>query len=170
MSFWRLYYHLIWATQDREPLIQPGIEKRLYACLLQKAASLGVRVYAANGWSDHVHMVVAIPPRHSVADVVRELKGSSSHYLNTTGMDGSFHWQPGYGVLSLGERQRADAEEYVHRQKQHHQEHTDNRWLEYCADEEKGPTERGDDNASHRAREEEAGYDVGDSCSDVSQP
>ena len=40
MAFWRLYYHLVWATKNREPLIKPEIEKRLYAYLVHKAAEL----------------------------------------------------------------------------------------------------------------------------------
>jgi putative transposase len=38
MPFWRLYYHLVWATKNREPLIVPQIEPRLYAYLVHKAA------------------------------------------------------------------------------------------------------------------------------------
>nr|NIT51817.1 IS200/IS605 family transposase [candidate division Zixibacteria bacterium]NIW43533.1 IS200/IS605 family transposase [Gammaproteobacteria bacterium]NIX54627.1 IS200/IS605 family transposase [candidate division Zixibacteria bacterium] len=64
MAFHRLYFHLIWATKNREYLIQPNIEKRLYSYLVNKAAELGVYTYAINGWYDHIHLVVAIPPKH----------------------------------------------------------------------------------------------------------
>jgi len=37
MSFWRHYYHLVWATNDREPLIQPNIEERLRAYIVSKS-------------------------------------------------------------------------------------------------------------------------------------
>jgi REP element-mobilizing transposase RayT len=82
MAFWRLYYHLVWGTKNRQPLITPVIETHLYSYLVHKASELGVFVYQINGWLDHVHLVVAIPPKLSIADVVKNLKGASSHFIN----------------------------------------------------------------------------------------
>jgi len=144
MAFWRLYYHLVWATRNREHLIQPEIEDRLYAYIVNKAAELGVYVYAINGWYDHIHLVVSIPPKHAVADVVKRLKGSSSHDLNHAGgLDYEFAWQRGYGALTVGERHRPIAEEYVENQKRHHEQQTTNGWLEYYTQYDEGPDETG---------------------------
>jgi REP element-mobilizing transposase RayT len=144
VSFWRLYYHLIWATKNREHLIQPEIEDRLYAYTVRKAAELDVYVYAINGWYDHVHLVVAIPPKHAVARVVKRLKGSSSHYLNHGGeMPCQFAWQRGYGAMTLGERQRPMAEAYIREQKDHHAQQTANAWLEHCPEFDEGPVDAG---------------------------
>ena len=142
MSFWRLYYHLVWATKNREHLIQPETENRLYAYIARKAAESDVYVYAINGWYDHVHLLVAIPPKHAVADVVKRVKGSSSHYLNHAGrLAYEFAWQRGYGALTLGERQRAKAEAYVGDQMQHHEHQTANAWLERYAEFDEGPVD-----------------------------
>ena len=144
MAFWRLYYHLVWATKNREPLIQPEIEKRLYAYIVNKAAELESYVYSINGWYDHIHLVIAIPPKHAVAEVVKHLKGASSHDLNHGGeLDYQFAWQRGYGALSLGERQRPQAEEYVANQKDHHQRQTAIAWLERDAELDEGPSDAG---------------------------
>mgnify|MGYP000860881525 CR=1 FL=1 len=133
MPFWRHCYHLIWATKNRQPLIQPEFETRLYDYIISKAAELETYVYAINGWYDHVHLIVAIPPTHSVAEVVKMLKGASSHYINhTLQLEEAFGWQAGYGSLTLGEKQRPIAEAYVREQKQHHAEATTNPWLERC--------------------------------------
>ena len=161
MAFWRLYYHLVWATKNRAPIIQPQIEKRLFAYLVHKAAELDCYVYAINGWTDHVHLVVAIPPKNSVADVVKHLKGASSHDLNHGGgLDYEFAWQRGYGALSLGERQRAQAEAYVLNQKNHHADQTTNVWLERDDELDEGPTEPGIplDPVPAIAREQRAEY------------
>lgn len=144
MAFWRLYYHLVWATKNREPLLGPQVEDRLYGYLVRKAAELGVYVYAVDGWHDHVHIIVAIPPAESVAGIVKRLKGSSSHDLNLAGgLEGAFAWQRGYGALSLGERQRPDAEAYVRNQKAHHAPQVTNAWLERYAEFDEGPTHAG---------------------------
>jgi putative transposase len=164
MAFWRLYYHIVWATKDREHLIQPEIEHRLYPYMVNKAAELGVFVYAINGWYDHTHLVVSIPPKLAVADIVKRLKGASSHDLNHGGvpdLDRPFAWQRGYGALSLGERQRPIAETYVANQKQHHARHTANPWLERDNELDEGPSDIGiaPEPLSGMIREPEANYD-----------
>ena len=161
MSFWRLYYHLVWATKNREPLIEPEIEDRLYAYLVRKAAELDVLVYAINGWYDHVHLLVAIPPKHAVAQVAKRLKGASSHYLNHEGsLDYHFAWQRGYGAFTLGERQRPEAEAYVRNQKEHHERQTTNAWLEHHAELDEGPVDTGIrvDGVPSSVREEQSLY------------
>jgi REP-associated tyrosine transposase len=140
MPFWRLYYHLVWATKNRAYLILPEIEDRLYAYTVKQAAEMDVYVYAINGWYDHVHLVVTIPPKYAVAGVVKKLKGASAHYLNQSDeRNDHFAWQRGYAVFSMGERQRPIAEAYVTNQKQHHQQQTTNAWLEYTTEHDEGP-------------------------------
>ena len=140
MVFWRLYYHLIWGTKNREPLIVPKIESHLYSYLVHKASELDVFVYQINGWFDHVHLIAAIPPKISISDVMKNLKGASSHFINDRQfLEGHFQWQRGYGALSLGEKQRPFAEAYVINQKQHHQQQTTNSWLERMTDFDEAP-------------------------------
>jgi REP element-mobilizing transposase RayT len=125
-------------------MISPAIEDRLYAYLTNKAAELGVRVYAINGWFDHVHLVVSVPPKHGIAYVVQRFKGASAHDLNQTGgLDYQFVWQRGYGALTFGETQKSIAVGYVERQKEHHQRQTTNGWLERYAEFDEGPDDTG---------------------------
>ena len=126
MALWRLYYHIVWATKERMPLITPDIEERLYGYLVGKADYLESIIHALGGVEDHIHLVVSIPPKHSVAEFVRKLKGSSSHHVNSEVLDdsGSFRWQRGYGIFSLGGKQLDKAVAYVRKQKLHHAEGT----------------------------------------------
>ena len=62
MSFWRTYYHLVWATHERRPLIDRKLEPPLFSYLEKKAGEFNVIIYAVNGDEDHIHLVVAIPP------------------------------------------------------------------------------------------------------------
>ena len=75
MSFWRHYYHLVWATKKREAFMRPEIEKEIYPYIVSKAAELGCYVHAINSMPDHTHLVISIPPKHAVAWVVKTLKG-----------------------------------------------------------------------------------------------
>ncbi len=140
MSFWRNYYHITWSTKNRLPLIRTEFEGQLFNYIVKKAAELEVFVFALNGTQDHIHIVVSIPPKHSVAEVVKLLKGASAHYINHNiqTMD-QFAWQRGYGCLSIGEKQRPIAEEYVRNQKSHHARETFIGWLEQSIDKDDGP-------------------------------
>lgn len=142
MPFWRSFAHLVWTTKNREPLIRLEIEGPLYAALISKAAELGCYVHAVNGIADHVHLIISIPPKHSVSSVVKHLKGNSSHFVNQVLVSHvlpagtqPFAWQRGYGYLSLGESQCERAIAYVRNQKQHHAAQTTNSWLERADDE-----------------------------------
>lgn len=75
MAYWRLHYHLIWSTLDRQPILTTQVEKVLYGVIYRKAEELGLIIHAAGNADDHVHVVASIPPRLSVADCVRHLKG-----------------------------------------------------------------------------------------------
>jgi REP element-mobilizing transposase RayT len=125
MPFWRLHYHLVWATYRREPFLSEVVERQVYGTLLSKAKELGIIVHAIGGVEDHVHLAVSIPPKHSVAECIRHFKGASAHYVNhQPGAPGNFGWQDGYGALTFGDRSLADVVAYVQNQKQHHRQGT----------------------------------------------
>jgi putative transposase len=121
MPYWRTFYHLIWATHQRRDLISVEVERYLYPLFFAKARELDCTLHAVNGWQNHVHLVLSIPPKIAVADVVSQLKGNTSYRLNHEyQLPDQFSWQRGYGVLTLGERQLPVAIAYVQNQKEHH--------------------------------------------------
>ncbi len=125
MSYWRLFYHIIWGTKNREPLIEPGFEQQLYQVIVAKAQSLDARVYAVGGTENHIHLVASIPPSHALDSVVGQIKGNSSHFVNSVlHPDFDFVWQKEYGIFSFGGKQLVMVAEYVKNQKKHHAEHT----------------------------------------------
>ena len=128
MAFWRTYYHLIWATKERHPLITRERETELYKYIVDKSDSLNCIIHAIGGVEDHIHLVASIPPSLSIADFVKNIKGSSAHLLNKNSRLSqstvSFSWQRGYGLLSLGSKQLQQAVNYVKNQKNHHSQGT----------------------------------------------
>lgn len=121
MSYWRTFYHLVWATKQREPLLVARVEAMVYGAILNKAKELGVIIHAIGGIEEHVHIVSTIAPKLAVTEAVRQFKGASSYYVNhQSGAEQKFAWQDGYGVLTLGERSVPDVVRYVKNQRQHH--------------------------------------------------
>jgi putative transposase len=121
MTYWKLHYHLIWATFEREPSLTHEREKMFYAVLYRKGEELGFRIHAAGNMEEHVHVVLSIPPKIAVAEGVRHLKGASAFAINhMPGSDGKFKWQGGYGALTVGERSLQTVMEYAAKQKERH--------------------------------------------------
>jgi len=141
MALWRLYYHFVWTTKERQPLIVPEIEALLYGYIIGKAHSLGVIIHAIGGIEDHIHIIASVPPKMSLADFVRFVKGASAYHINRLHdeVEPNFAWQRGYGVFSLGSKQLPDAVAYVLNQKSHHRENSVLAPLEECAKADDGP-------------------------------
>jgi putative transposase len=138
VTFWRTYYHIVWSTTDRLPLITENIEIELYEYIKNKCHALDCQLHAIGGIKDHIHLVISIPPSIAVSEVVRRIKGSSSHFANRIKLDGiqledresTFAWQREYGVFSLGGQQLDRAIAYVMNQKEHHAQGSIKRFLE----------------------------------------
>lgn len=141
MAYWRHFSHLVWTTKDRQPFITADIEAELYGYIIGKATNLQCITHAIGGVDDHIHLVVSIPPKIAVADVIRRIKGSSSHYVNHNfpGYPHQFAWQRSYGSLSFGESQLPKAAQYALNQKRHHQAGTIIAALEETDEEDNGP-------------------------------
>ncbi len=121
MALWRLYYHLVWATKERQPIITSEREARLYNYIISKSDELNTIIHAINGIENHIHLVASIPPKISISDFVQKIKGSITHYINHLyPAKDMFAWQRGYGVFSLGSKQLEQAVTYVKNQKEHH--------------------------------------------------
>jgi putative transposase len=125
MTYWRLHYHLIWTTFERRLILTGESEKVFYGVLYGKAKELGLKIHAAGNVDDHVHIVLSIPPKLSVSDCVKHIKGGSAYAINhMPGSDGKFKWQEGYGALSIGERSLETVMAYAAWQKERHKERT----------------------------------------------
>lgn len=121
MPFWKLYYHFIWGTKERLPVILPTFESDLYRAIAAKVKELAGITYAIGGIMDHIHLAVSVPPKIAVAKFVGEVKGNSSHYINhIVKSDFEFYWQDEYGVLSFGEKNLPAVVRYIQNQKKHH--------------------------------------------------
>ena len=116
-----LYVHLIWATWDRLPFITPEIERRLYRNIESEAQGQGCAVLALNCTDDHVHLLVSIPATISIADLVKQVKGVSSHFVNDElHPTRDFKWQASYGAFSVSRWDVDRIVNYIKHQKEHH--------------------------------------------------
>lgn len=121
MSYWQLFYHIVWTTKNREPLLTLDLEPIVHGLLRSKAIGLGATVFALNGTIDHVHLVAASPPKIAVAKFIGQVKGATSARLNQLDAVAlPFAWQDEYGVFSFDSKRLSNYISYVTRQKEHH--------------------------------------------------
>jgi putative transposase len=125
MPYWQLFYHLVWSTKNRQPLLEANVEAVIYDFLRSKAIGMGATVLALNGIIDHVHMVAAIPPKIAVATFIGQIKAVASTRFNKSGFsEVPFFWQEEYGVFSFDGKRLPSYIAYVECQKEHHAQNT----------------------------------------------
>jgi REP element-mobilizing transposase RayT len=121
----KLFYHIIFSTKDREPLISAGLCTDLYAYIGGIVRARKSMLFEIGGMPDHVHLVIRSRPDLSAAELVRVVKANSSKWVNERpGSIGRFSWQEGYGVFGVSFSQLAGVREYVRSQAEHHRTRT----------------------------------------------
>jgi REP element-mobilizing transposase RayT len=134
MPYWRLYYHIVWATKNREPLIARHWEKSLHSVIAAKVTSMGAFVHRVGGTDDHIHLVVSVPPKCALSTFIGQVKGNSSHFIDhELSLETHFAWQAEYGLLSFGGKNLETVVEYVQNQRARHAAHQTIRGLEITA-------------------------------------
>jgi len=120
-SFNKIWIHAIWATKERAALIKPSVELKIHNFMRQQFKELGCPVRIINGMPDHIHALFLLNPQKSIAEVIKQVKGSSSHEINQHNLtDEKFAWQTGYAAYSVSESVLEKVYEYIHNQKEHH--------------------------------------------------
>ena len=122
-SKWRCQYHIVFAPKFRRQAIYGKIKEDVGKILRQLCEQKGIEIIEANLCLDHIHMLIAIPPKYSVASVVGYLKGKSSlmifdRHATLKYKYGNRHfWCRGYYVDTVGRNKKSVAE-YIRNQLQ----------------------------------------------------
>ena len=122
-SKWRCQYHVVFAPKYRRQIIYGKIKEDIGKILRQLCDQKGIEIIEAELCPDHVHMLISIPPKYSVAQIMGYLKGKSSlmifdRHANMKYRYGNRHfWCRGYYVDTVGRNKKAIAE-YIRNQLQ----------------------------------------------------
>ena len=120
-TYTQIHLHLVFAVQNREGLIRKEWRHELFRYLTGIIQNHGHKVLAINGMSDHVHILIGMRPTQSLSDLMQDVKGDSSKWINQKGFINSrFSWQSGYGAFSLDKAQVDTIIEYIKNQDLHH--------------------------------------------------
>ena len=121
---YNLNYHIIWCTKYRRKVLTEEIAERLCQLLKETGEAKGFTVVSAEvGEMDHVHCFVSAPPKHSVTDIARWLKGISGRRLLMEypqigeKLWKGHLWNGSYFAESIGSTSEENILKYIERQK-----------------------------------------------------
>ena len=119
-TYLSLHYHLVFATKNREPLIDAEWRPRLHQYLGGTISGLDGVPQGIGGVADHVHLLVGLKATHCLADVLRELKKASSVWVHEEIGVKSFAWQEGYAAFTVSAPSGKAVKKYIANQEAHH--------------------------------------------------
>ena len=120
---WECKYHIVFAPKYRRQVIYGKVKEDIGKMLRKLCEYKGEEIHEAEACKDHIHMLVSIPPKYSVSQIMGYLKGKSSlmifeKYANMKYKYGNRHfWCRGYYVSTVGRNRRA-IEQYIRNQLQ----------------------------------------------------
>jgi putative transposase len=115
-----LDYHVVFSTKDRRRTIDIRWRDDLHQYLGGCIRTLGGVASQVGGTDDHVHIALGLKPRHSVADVLRDIKHASSSWVHDRLGVSAFAWQEGYGAFTFSRRSLDSVARYIATQEEHH--------------------------------------------------
>jgi putative transposase len=120
-TYSKIYIHIVFAVKYRQALIRPAWKDNLYKYITGIVQDDGSKMLAINGVEDHIHIFIGYVPRSSLSDLVRQIKGGSSKFINENRFcKTKFRWQEGYGAFSYSRSQIGIVARYIDNQEKHH--------------------------------------------------
>ena len=122
-TVWECKYHLIWIPKYRRKVLYGDIRKHLGGVLRELAIQRESNILEGHLMKDHLHMLISIPPKYSVAQVVGFMKGKSAIQIARTfggrkqNFTGQHFWARGYFVSTVG-RDETVIRQYIKTQEQ----------------------------------------------------
>jgi putative transposase len=120
-TFTQIYIQFVFAVQGRANIISKTWQEQLNKYITGIVQNSGHKLLEIGGMPDHIHVLVGMKPTQSISDLMKDVKGSSSKWINDNKfIRGKFSWQEGYGAFSYSHSQLDAVINYIKNQEQHH--------------------------------------------------
>ncbi|MFA6957388.1 MAG: IS200/IS605 family transposase [Thermoanaerobaculia bacterium] len=120
-SYTSVTLHLVFATKERRRFLDRELRAKLFPYMSGIVRAHGGTAITINGVEDHVHALIEMPSTITVAEMLQEMKGSSSRWINESSPGRGFAWQRGYGAFGVCRSRRDEVIRYIENQETHHQ-------------------------------------------------
>jgi putative transposase len=120
-TYTQIHIHVIFAVKFRAGLIKNEWKNDLYKYITGIAQNNQHKILAINGMPDHIHILIGMRPNQSLSDLIQDIKGSSSKWINTQNfVKGKFEWQQGFGAFACSKSHVPKVISYIENQESHH--------------------------------------------------
>jgi REP element-mobilizing transposase RayT len=124
-TYTQIHIHAVFSVQNRKSIISENWKDELYKYIVGIVTNNRHKLLAINGMPDHIHLLVGLRPTQSVSDLLQDIKGSSSKWINQKGfVRGKFSWQEGFGAFSYSKSELTTVINYIQNQQEHHRQVT----------------------------------------------
>lgn len=124
-TYTQIYIHYVFVVKGRDNLIKENLREELQKYITGIVKNQGHLCFAIYSMPDHTHILIGLNPKQSVSDLARDIKASSSKWLNEKQfLKSKFSWQIGYGAFSYAQSQVATVVNYIDNQPEHHRKTT----------------------------------------------
>lgn len=121
-TYTQIHIHFVFSVKYREGIIANSWKEELYKYIAGIIKTNNHKLLAINGMPDHIHILIGVRPSQSVSDLMQDIKGSSSKWINEKKfLKSKFEWQEGYGAFSYSKSQVNRVIDYIKNQETHHQ-------------------------------------------------
>ncbi|MEQ8363028.1 MAG: IS200/IS605 family transposase [Cyclobacteriaceae bacterium] len=120
-SYTQIHIHIVFVVKYRAAMILHDWKDELYKYITGIVQTHGHKMIIINGMPDHLHVLLGMRPTQSLSDLMQDIKGSSSKWINERKFTRSrFEWQSGYGAFSYSKSELNNVVEYIKNQENHH--------------------------------------------------
>ncbi len=121
MSYVSSYFHCVFSTKERLPIISPSLRERLEPFLGGIARKNGMKALEIGGVQDHVHILLSLPSTMTISKAMQLIKGGSSKWVHDTFPEHQFfNWQVKYGAFGVSVSLLDRTIAYIKSQEEHH--------------------------------------------------
>lgn len=120
-SYTQMYVHLVFAVKHRKAALTKDIRSRVFEYMSGIITTMNHKSIIVNGVANHVHILIGLNPSVSVSDTVRDIKRSTSLWINEEKLcNYKFAWQEGYGGFTYSRSHLNRIYHYILNQEKHH--------------------------------------------------
>ena len=124
-TYTQIHIQAVFAVQNRECIIQKSWKEELYKYIAGIVQNNNHKLLCINGMPDHIHILFGLRPSQSISELMQDIKGSSSKWINERHLVHSkFSWQEGYGAFSYSNSDVPAIIQYILNQTDHHKRKT----------------------------------------------
>jgi putative transposase len=120
-TYTQIHIQLVFAVQYRAALIHSSWQTELYKYISGIIEEQKHKLIIVNGVEDHLHILIGYRPHQSLSDLLQDIKGGSSKWINKKRFtESKFSWQEGYGAFSYSHSHLPKVINYIKNQEVHH--------------------------------------------------